>query len=104
MRYNLRMLGVEVKGSTLLFGDNRSMILNASMHHSFLKKRHHANIFHQVREAVASGVVSLVHCNTKYNIADQGMKALNGEKHQLFLRNQEFPPVSTAGECKQKIA
>ena len=64
MRYNLRMLGVEVKGSTVLFGDNRSMILNASLPHSLLKKRHHANKFHRVREAVTSGVVSLVHCDT----------------------------------------
>ena len=101
MRYNLRMLGVPVKGSTVLFGNNRSMILNASLPHSTLKKRHHANNFHRVREAVAGRIVSIVHCDTQYNLADQGTKALNGVKTQYFLKNQKFPPVSTAGECQK---
>eukprot|EP00957_Ditylum_brightwellii_P131550 10033312-Ditylum_brightwellii.AAC.1 len=44
--------------------------------------------------------VSIVHCRTKYNLADMGTKALNGAINQFLLQNQVFPPVSTAGECK----
>ena len=93
-----------MKGNTVLFGDNRSMIVNASLPYSTLKKRHHANNFHRIREAVASRIVSIEHCDTNFNLADQGTKALNGEKNQFFLKNQEFPPVSTAGECQKKTA
>ena len=100
MRYNLRMLGAPVKGTTVLFGDNKSMITNTSLPHSTLKKRVSANNYHRVREAVASKIVSVVHCNTKYNLADMGTKSLNGAVHQFLLQNQNFPPVSTAGECQ----
>ena len=63
LRYNLRMLGAEVKGTTILFGDNKSMITNASLPHSTLKKRNQANNYHRVREAVAAGIASFVHCD-----------------------------------------
>eukprot|EP00957_Ditylum_brightwellii_P022501 1697902-Ditylum_brightwellii.AAC.1 len=39
MGYNLRMLGAPVKGTTVLFGDNKSMITNTSLPHSNLKTR-----------------------------------------------------------------
>ena len=100
LRYNLRMLGAEVKGSTILFGDNESMITNSTLPHSTLKKRKSANDYHRVREAVASGIASIVHIDTKYNLSDIGTKPLNGQVHQFLLKNQHFPPVSTAGECK----
>ena len=102
LRYNLRMLGAPVKGRTVLFGDNQSMVTNTTLPHSTLKKRNQANNYHRVREAVASGIVSIVHVDTDYNLADIGTKALNGVKQQYFLKNQKFPPVSTAGECKKE--
>jgi len=100
LRYILRMLGVEVRGATTLFGDNSSMITNTSLPHSTLKKRSNANAYHRVREAVAAGFIRMVHCGTKYNLADIGTKAMNGPGHQFLLQNQRFPPVSTAGECQ----
>eukprot|EP00957_Ditylum_brightwellii_P055889 4234737-Ditylum_brightwellii.AAC.1 len=39
LRYNLRMLGAPVKGTTVLFTDSKSMITNTSLPHSTLKKR-----------------------------------------------------------------
>eukprot|EP00957_Ditylum_brightwellii_P091713 6983553-Ditylum_brightwellii.AAC.1 len=74
------------------------MITNTSLPHSTLKKQVYANNYHRVREAVASRILSAVHCNTKYNLADMGTKSLNGTVHQFLLQNQNFPPVSTAGE------
>ena len=96
----MRMLGVEVKGPTILFGDNKSMISNTSLPHSTLKKRSNANAYHRVREAVAAGYIRMVHCGTKFNLADMGTKALNGPNHQALLLNQCFPPASAAGECQ----
>ena len=103
LRYNLRMLGAPVKGTSVLFGDNQSMITNSTLPHSTLKKRQSANNYHRVREAVAAGIVSIVHCDTKYNLADMGTKALNGQVHQFLLKNQNFPLVSTAGECQADL-
>ena len=100
LRYNLRMLGAPVKGTTILFGDNKSMVTNSSLPHSILKRRVSANNYHRVREAVAANIVSIVHCDTKYNLADMGTKSLNGQTHQFLLQNQHFPPASTAGECQ----
>ena len=103
LRYNLRMLGALVKGPTTLFGDNKSMVTNSTLPHSTLKKRVLANNYHRVREAVAAGIVNIVHCDTKYNLADIGTKALPGPTHQFLLNNPHLPPVSTAGECKTEL-
>ena len=85
LRYNLRMLGAPVKGTTVLFGDNKSMITSTTLPHSTLKRRVLATNYHRVREAMASGIVSIVHCDTEYNLADMGTKALNGKTHQFLL-------------------
>eukprot|EP00957_Ditylum_brightwellii_P187380 14271175-Ditylum_brightwellii.AAC.1 len=98
MRYNLRMLGAPVKRTTVLFGDNKSMITNTSLPCSTLKKQVSAN--HCAREAVASKIASVVYCDIKYNLADMGTKLLNAAVHQFLLQNRNFPPVSTAGECQ----
>ena len=60
MRYNLRMLGAPVKGTTILFRDNKSMVQNATLPNSMIKKRKHTNNFHWVQEEVARKIVLLV--------------------------------------------
>ena len=95
------MLGAPVKGTTVLFGDNKSMITNTSLPHSVLKKRVSANNYHRVREAVASEIVSVLHCDTNYNLSDMGTKALVGPQHQFLLKNQKFPPVSQQVSVRQ---
>eukprot|EP00957_Ditylum_brightwellii_P161248 12277571-Ditylum_brightwellii.AAC.1 len=69
------------------------MITNTSLPHSTLKKHVSANNYHCVREAVASRIATVVHCDTKYNLADMGTKPLNGAVHQFLLQNRNFPPV-----------
>eukprot|EP00957_Ditylum_brightwellii_P166337 12662738-Ditylum_brightwellii.AAC.1 len=91
------MFGVPVKRTTVLSGDKKSMINNTSLPHSTLKRHVSANICHYVREAVASRIASIVYCDTKYNLADMGIKSLNGVNHQFLLQNHHFIPVSTAG-------
>ena len=69
-RLTLRYLGVPVKGSTYMFGDNGSVVTSATVPHSPLKKRHHALAYHYVREAIAAGIISFHHLPGELNPAD----------------------------------
>ena len=69
LRTTLRYLGVPVKGSPRLFGDNGSVVTNASTPRSPLKKRHHALSYQFTREATASGAVDFQHVPGRVNPA-----------------------------------
>ena len=70
MRLTLRYLGVEVHGSTRLFGDNGSVVTSSSVPDSPLRKRHQALAYHYTREAIASGAVDFRHIPGELNPAD----------------------------------
>jgi hypothetical protein len=53
-----------------MFGDNGSVITNATVPHSPLKKRHHALAYHYTREIIASGAVDFQHMPGDVNPAD----------------------------------
>ena len=52
------------------FGDNLSVIQNASNPEADLSKKHVAISFHAVREAVAAGIVEPYWLKGKYNMSD----------------------------------
>ena len=91
MRYKLRMLGVPIIGSCVLFGDNQSMIVSTTLPSSSLKKKHNAIGYHRVREAVAAGVVDLVYCPSEDNLADILTKPLGPNKFAHLMRGIHFP-------------
>jgi hypothetical protein len=70
LRVYLRYLGVRVKGASMLFGDNGSVVTGGSVPHSPLKKRHHALSYHYTREAVASKAVNFQFIPGHLNPAD----------------------------------
>ena len=70
MRTALRYLGVTIKGPTHLFGDNESVVTNASLPHSPLRKRHHALSYHYTRESIASGPIDFWFLPGHMNPAD----------------------------------
>lgn len=70
LRTTLRYLGVNIHNKAYMFGDNESMVVSCKFPHSKLHKRHNALSFHRVREAVASGMLSLHHMPGKLNPAD----------------------------------
>ena len=70
LRNTLRYLGVPIYGSSMMFGDNMSVVDSSSMPHSKLHKRHHALSFHKVREVIASKVCKYHHCRSEDNPAD----------------------------------
>ena len=69
-RTMFRYFGVHVKGSTMMFGDNESVVDSSTIPHSRLHKRHSALSYHRVREAIAAGVISFHHLSGKLNPAD----------------------------------
>ncbi|KAL7570791.1 hypothetical protein ACA910_014420 [Epithemia clementina (nom. ined.)] len=70
LRNTLRYLGVPIKGRSYLFGDNKSVVTNATIPTSVLSKRHHALSYHRVREAVALGFLLFHWIDGKKNPAD----------------------------------
>jgi hypothetical protein len=70
LRIELRYLGVQVKGSTMMFGDNESVVNSSSIPHARLHKRHNALSFHRVREGIAAGIAKFHHVGSKANPAD----------------------------------
>ena len=53
-----------------MFGDNQSVITSSTLPESPLSKRHVALSFHQVREAMASGMLAFIHTPGILNPAD----------------------------------
>jgi Reverse transcriptase (RNA-dependent DNA polymerase) len=70
LRIELRYLGVTVKGSTMMFGDNESVVNSSSIPHARLHKRHTALSFHRVREGIAAGIAKFHHVRSASNPAD----------------------------------
>ena len=70
IRTTLRYLGVPIEGESKLFGDNGSVVTNASVPHSQLKKRHHALSYHFTREAIASNAIDFQYIWSEINAAD----------------------------------
>ena len=86
LRYRLRMLGVPIKGATLGFGDNMSVITNCSLPSSGLKKKHNDIAYHKVREVVAAGVLKLFHIPSKDNKSDLLTKPMGPIKHYPLMK------------------
>jgi hypothetical protein len=70
MRLTLRYLGVEIKGSTRLFGDNGLVVTSASVPESPLQKRHQSLAYHYTREAITAGAVDFRHIPGHLNPVD----------------------------------
>ena len=107
IRYMLRALGVPVKGRSYLFADNMSMITSSTIPSSWLKKRHNMLSYHRVREAIASGVVHLIHIPGTENPADVLTKSLVHPtlyaltKPYIFYTKDKHPEQKQ-GEKKKK--
>jgi hypothetical protein len=78
VRYKLRMLGVPIDGPANVFCDNKSVVTNATTPTSTLKKKHNSIAYHQVREAVAAGILQIAKVQSSENLADVLTKSLPG--------------------------
>jgi len=102
MRYKLRMLGANVVGPTVMFCDNMSVVLNCSLPTSALRKKHNAIAYHKVRQAIAAGIVEIIHVPSAENLADPLTKALGANKLAPLIRPILFRAVPGHGEYQRE--
>ena len=89
-RYKLRMLGIPVMESSLLVGDNMSVVLNTTIPSSPLKKKHLGCAYNHVREAIAAGIINYRHIDTTKNMADLLTKPLPTGQFQALAGKYLF--------------
>ncbi|CAJ1964689.1 unnamed protein product [Cylindrotheca closterium] len=70
LQFTLRYLGVPIQGRSCMFGDNESVVNSSSQPDAKLHKRHVALLFHRVREAIASNMLSFLHIDGVKNPTD----------------------------------
>jgi hypothetical protein len=76
-----------------------SVVTNASMPESTLKKKSNSVCYHAVREAVVMGEALVAHIGTAYNLADLFTKALYGQARRFLvgrLMYDVFPYMAKA--------
>ena len=74
--YKLRMMGVPIDSPIYIYGDNMSVIHNASKPESTLKKKANSVCYHYIREAVAADECRTGHIRSENNPADIATKPL----------------------------
>jgi hypothetical protein len=86
VRYMLRMLGVAIEETSILIGDNLSVLLNTTVPSSVLKKKHLGCSYHRVREAVAGGIIRFCYTPSNCNFADVLTKPLPVHSFQNLVK------------------
>ena len=90
LRYKLRMMGIPVEATVCIYGDNQSVLANATIPDSTLKKKSRSIAYHFVHEGVARDEwrTSYVNTHVNDNEADLLTKQLpHGEKRKGFVSN-----------------
>ena len=63
-RTMLRLMGAKVEKTSLLLGDNKSVVINTTVPSSVLKKKHCALSYHKVREMIACNILNFAHIDS----------------------------------------
>ena len=88
LRYKLRMMGIPCNRPTYIMGDNQSVLANASVPDSTLKKKNQSIAYFFVREGSARDEWRVAYVKSELNEADLLTKQLpHGEKRKSFVRN-----------------
>jgi hypothetical protein len=64
------MMGIPIDGPANVFCDNKSVVTNATVPTSTLKKKHNAITYHRVCKAVAAQTLQIAKVHTPENLAD----------------------------------
>ena len=102
MRYKLRMLGMPVEPTSVLVGDNMSVVINTTLPSSSLKKKHQACNYHRVREAIASSILIFGHIVSSRNLADICTKPLGRGTFHDLLKGYLFRRPEYIDKIKEK--
>ena len=96
LRLTLRYLGVPIRGSSYMFGDNKSVVDSGSLPDARLTKRHTLLSFHRVRQAVASAILEFHFIPGDINPADILSKHWSFQQVRQQLKALLFWPFDTA--------
>jgi hypothetical protein len=80
LRYKLRMFGIPIEKSTVVFFDNQAVDLNSTHAESTLKCKHVSIAYHRCREAQAAGHIQIGFIKSNENLADILTKILPGPR------------------------
>ena len=86
LRYKLRMMGIPVNGHTYIYGDNKSVLSNASVPESVLKKKSVSIAYNYICEGSAADEWRIAYVETTNNLADLLTKPLSGKKRRHLVR------------------
>jgi hypothetical protein len=81
---------VALDGSALMLGDNMSVVLNATVPSSVLKKKHNAITYRPVRQAIAARIIRFVYIKSEENVSDVLTKLLSDEKFHYLIKRWLF--------------
>ena len=70
IRQTLRDLWAPIGSKSFLFGDNRSVVISATLPHSTLSKCHNILAFHRVWEAIGAKIMAFYWIQSAYNLSD----------------------------------
>ncbi len=85
--YKLRMFCVPIDGPANVFCDNKSVITNAIVPESTLKKKHNSIAYQKVWEAVTAGILQVAKVKSEQNLADVLTKPLSGPALKSLIQN-----------------
>ena len=86
LRLTLRYLGVPIRDTSYMFGDNKTVVESSTRPHAKLHKRHMALSFHRVREAIAAKIIAFYHVDGVRNPADILRKHWGYQQVRKLLR------------------
>ena len=87
IRYKLRMMGVQISGSSYTYEENMSVIHNTQSPESTLKKKSNSICYHDVRESVTVGNSLTGNVGTNKNCADLATKVLYRGNRRFHVSN-----------------
>jgi hypothetical protein len=87
LRYKLRMFGVPIEKSTIVFCDNQAVVINSTHPESTLKRKHVSIAYHRCREAQAAGYIKIGFIRSNENLADLLTKILPGPRLRQLMEH-----------------
>jgi hypothetical protein len=83
--YKLRMFGIPIDDSTLVFCDNQAVVINSTHPESNLKRKHVSIAYHRCREAQAAGHIRIGFIRSNENLVDLLTKILPGPRLRQLM-------------------
>jgi hypothetical protein len=115
LRNTLRYLGVPIKSSSFMFGDNENVVNSSSLPDARLHKRHNALAFHRTREAIAAKILRFHYISGKTNPADilskhwdmpsvwQSLRPILFSAYTPLATNENSKPEAYGGADKTEV-